>query len=427
MISLLILVFALGYLGIVLEHKLAIDKSAVAIFTGVVLWSIAALNMSSNSHSSINESLSHHVSDIAGILFFLMGAMTIVELIDAYEGFEIITNQIHTNSKVKLLWIVGLITFFLSSLLDNLTTAIIMVTLCKKIISDKTLRLIFAGIIVIASNAGGAWSPIGDVTTTMLWIGGQISTLPLVSRLFFPSLVSLLVPLICITFQIKGNFITTDPRSENHKSVSNKERKIIFYIGVTGLIFVPIFKTLTHLPPFMGILFSLSVLWIIAEYIQKSKDEEHRSSKSVMNILKRIDMPSILFFLGILLAVAALQQTGILSLAAQWLSKSFQNQNIIVILMGLLSAIVDNVPLVAATMGMYSLEAFPTDHNFWLLLAYCAGTGGSILVIGSAAGVAAMGLEKIEFFWYLKKISWLALIGYFAGIGTYFFQEFIFQ
>ncbi len=427
MIAALICVFLIGYAGIVFEHKITVDKSASAILTGVVLWTLAALGHF-GSHEAVTESLMHHVGEIAGILFFLMAAMTMVELIDAYGGFEIISDLIKTKHKATLLWIICIITFFLSAVLDNLTTTIIMIALCRKVVPEREARLLFVGLIVIAANAGGAWSPIGDVTTTMLWIGGQITTVSLMSKLFMPSLVSLLVPLSIISLQMKGFVEPIASKEENQEEhpITVNEKRLVFWIGIAGLIFVPIFKTLTHLPPFMGILFSLGILWIIAERIQKDKDHEFKSQKSVLEILRKIDMASILFFLGILLAVGALQFTHILSDAATWLSEHLGNEKIIVTAIGLLSAIVDNVPLVAASMGMYKLDTYATDHNFWSLLAFCAGTGGSLLIIGSAAGVAAMGIEKIEFFWYVKKISWLALIGYFAGIGFYLLQQSLF-
>lgn len=415
MISLLIAIFVIGYLGIVLEHKLSIDKSAFALLTGVLCWTTVMFISHDAEH--VNEELLHHLSDIASILFFLMGAMTIVELVDAYRGFDIITDRITTTSQSKLLWIIALLAFFLSAILDNLTTTIVMVTLARKLVHDTKVRLTFAGIIVVAANAGGAWSPIGDVTTTMLWIGGQISTANIMKELFVPSLISLIIPLAVITPSMKG---TLKPKSEiDDSGETPAEKLLILLVGIGGLLFVPIFKTLTHLPPFMGMLLSLGILWVVTEVILKNKPKEHKTQYSVLRALQRVDMPSVLFFLGILLAVSALQTAGLLTQAAQLLADTFKNQTVIVTLIGLLSSIVDNVPLVAAAMGMYSLEQYPMDHDFWELLAFCAGTGGSILIIGSAAGVAAMGLGKIDFFWYLKRISWLALIGYFAGIGAF--------
>jgi Na+/H+ antiporter NhaD/arsenite permease-like protein len=423
----LIVVFVIGYLGIVFEHKISVDKTASAILTGVVLWVLAALGQFGN-HATTTAALMHNVSEIAGILFFLMAAMTMVELIDAHDGFDIISNFIRTTRKVSLLWIICLITFFLSALLDNLTTTIIMVALVRKLIFNKEERLFFVGLIIIAANAGGAWSPIGDVTTTMLWIGGQITSMHLMSKLFFPSLVSLLVPLAIISLKMKGHIKSSvKEASKNGIHLSTFEKNLVLLVGLLGLVFVPIFKTITHLPPFMGILFSLGVLWLVTERIQKNKDHHFKSTNSVLQILKNIDLASILFFLGILLAVGALQYTGILTATANWLSQNLGNENIIVIAIGMLSAIVDNVPLVAAAMGMYNMETFGTDHNFWTLLAFCAGTGGSLLIIGSAAGVAAMGIEKIEFFWYFKHITWLAFLGYFAGIACYLLQQSLFS
>lgn len=419
MLYLLIAIFIIGYLGIVLEHNIDIDKSASALLTGAICWVIVTVISHDPDH--VNEELYHHLSEIASILFFLMGAMTIVELIDTYDGFDIITDRITTDSQTKLLWIICILTFFLSAILDNLTTTIVMVTLIKKIVSDTKTRLMFVGMIVVAANAGGAWSPMGDVTTTMLWIGGQVSALNIMKQLILPSIVCLLIPLIIITPQLKGTFtMKTFFRSEEGVMTKTKRDKmIIFLTGVGGLASVPIFKTVTHLPPFMGMLFALGVLWVVTEFILRKKPREFRSQHSVYRALEKMDMPSVLFFLGILLAVSALQTVGVLTDAANWLTATFKNQTLVVTLIGLLSAIVDNVPLVAASMGMYSLEQYPMDDSFWELLAYCAGTGGSALIIGSAAGVAAMGIEKIEFFWYVKKISWLALIGYFAGIGVF--------
>jgi NhaD family Na+/H+ antiporter len=417
MTTLLILVFVIGYVGIVLEHNISIDKSSSALLTGALCWTVVAFT----SHDAVhmNEELMHHLSDIASILFFLMGAMTIVELIDTYEGFDIITDRITTRSQVKLVWIICILTFFLSAILDNLTTTIVMVTLMRKLIDKAETRLIFVGLIVVAANAGGAWSPMGDVTTTMLWIGGQISAGNIVMKLIVPSMVCLLVPLIAISPSLKGELPKKTFTSEGELHHSKREKMIIFLVGIGGLMSVPIFKTVTHLPPFMGMLLALGVLWLVSELLLKDKEEHFRKNYSVYKALEKVDIPSVLFFLGILLAVSALQTQGVLTDLAGWLSDNISNQTITVTLIGLLSSIVDNVPLVAASMGMYDLTTFPMDDSFWVLLAYCAGTGGSALIIGSAAGVAAMGMEKINFFWYVKKISWLALIGYFAGIGAY--------
>jgi Na+/H+ antiporter NhaD/arsenite permease-like protein len=422
MTGLIVLIFILGYTLIVAEEKVSIDKSASALLTGVLMWALVA--MVSTNMEKTSEELMHHVGEIASILFFLMGAMTIVELIDSYDGFDLITDQIKTRNLTSLLWIVSIITFFLSAILDNLTTAIVMVTLIRKLVTDKKTRLVLVGLIVIAANAGGAWSPMGDVTTTMLWIGGQISALGIVKQLFIPSLASLLVPVLILSRTFKGTLPEIKTAKENNHT--QKEKALIFYVGIIGLISVPIFKSITHLPPFMGMMLALGTVWTVAELQIKNKDEVHKNKFSVYRALERIDIPSVLFFLGILLAVTALQSVGILTGVANWLTNTLKNQTLIVTVIGLLSAVVDNVPLVAAAMGMYSLDQFPTDHSFWELLAYCAGTGGSVLIIGSAAGVAAMGIEKIDFFWYFKKISLLALVGYFVGIGVYLLQSMFF-
>jgi len=376
----------------------------------------------------VEEGLMHHLFEIASILFFLMGAMTIVELVDAHEGFSVITDKITTNNKVKLLWIVCLLTFFFSAALDNLTTSIVMISVIRKLISDKETRWFFAGFIIIAANAGGAWSPIGDVTTTMLWIGKQLpDTLIIITELILPSLVALLVPLGIASFLLKGDVKRPEKfelTALHSVEVTSKEKIIMFSLGLLGLMFVPVFKTVTHLPPFMGMMLSLGVIWAVAELMHKSKTYEQRRDLSVIRVLQKIDTASVLFFLGILLAVAALQEVGTLGRLAGFLDTTF-NGNIysINISIGILSAIVDNVPLVAAAQGMYDIDPtnpdFASSGTFWQFLAYCAGTGGSALIIGSAAGVAVMGLEKISFGWYLKKISLLALVGYLAGAGVY--------
>ncbi len=419
MIGLLVLVFLVGYLAIIFEHKISINKSSSALLVGTLCWTVVSL-ISTNMHDT-TEKLMHHVGEIAAILFFLIGAMTIVEIIDTYNGFDIITTKINTRNQVKLLWIICFITFFLSAVLDNLTTTIVMVSLVKKLINERKIKLLFVGMIVLAANAGGAWSPMGDVTTTMLWIGGNISAKNIIINLFLPSLVCMLLPLIILSFSLKDKLKekVMDENVENNFF----GKSIIFWTGIIGLIAVPIFKSATHLPPFIGMLLVLGIIWAISELLLKNKEEEHKSKYSVFKALEKIDIPSIMFFLGILLAVSALETVGVLANAANWLTSTIKNQTITVTLIGLLSAVVDNVPLVAAAMGMYSLEQFPIDNQFWELLAYCAGTGGSALIIGSAAGVAAMGIEKVEFFWYIKKISWLALLGYFAGIGVFLLQS----
>lgn len=430
MTSLVILIFILGYLAIVFEHPLKINKAATAIMTGVLCWT--AYILLSENQDLIGEKLMHQLSEISGILFFLMGAMAIVELIDRHDGFDVITSQIKTKNKSKLLWIISLITFFTSAALDNLTTAIVMVSLVRKLIKIKEDRLLFCGMVIIAANAGGAWSPIGDVTTTMLWIGGQITSMNIIKILFIPSLISLLVPLLFLSYRFRkagieeGFALVQEDKKTDTSSTS--EKKLIFYLGIFSLLFVPVFKTYTHLPPFMGILFGLGGLWILTEIIHKKKNEAIKSSFSVAGALQRIDVPSILFFLGILLAIASLEATGTLNYLAGLMREKLGNEDLIVVIIGLLSSIVDNVPLVAATKGMYPLASYPTDHRLWEFIAYCAGTGGSILVIGSAAGVAVMGMEKMDFIWYLKKISLPAILGYFAGVLAYIgMQMFIFH
>lgn len=421
MVLLIIASFIIGYIAIAFEHSIRVNKAASALITGVICWTFYILF--TEEKGTVVDNLMHHLGDLSQILFFLLGAMTIVELIDAHDGFEIITKRITTKNKRKLLWIIGLLAFFLSAVLDNLTTAIVMISLIRKLIADKKDRLFFAGAIIIAANAGGAWSPIGDVTTTMLWIGGQITAANIIVKLILPSLVCMVVPLSFMQFFLKGevqaptgNFNGAEPSNELH-------RNIVFFSGLAVLLLVPAFKTITHLPPFMGILLGLGILWIVVEILHADKDEEDRKNYTVAYALRKIDSPSILFFLGILLAIAALESTGQLHHLAQSMDENIGNQNLIVLTIGLLSSIVDNVPLVAASMGMYSLQQYPTDHYFWEFLAYCTGTGGSVLIIGSAAGVAVMGIEKMDFIWYLKRISWLALIGYFAGAVVYILQE----
>jgi len=412
----IIVIFILGYFAIAFEHNININKAATALVTGVLCWTVYILFTPNK--QVVSHQLMEHLGELAGILFFLLGAMTVVELIDAHDGFEVITERIKTKSAVKLLWIIGGLTFFLSAVLDNLTTTIVIVSLLRKLIDNKEQRLFFVGITVIAANAGGAWSPLGDVTTTMLWIGNQITAGQIIKMLFLPSVVCLLLPLIIVSFRLKG-VIQPSSKNTNHTLRPKFERTLVFCLGIGILLFVPIFKTVTHLPPFMAILFGLGVLWIATEILHKQKDDDEKDSLTVARALQRIDTPSILFFLGILISIAALQATGQFTQLAQWLTATVKNETAIVTGIGLLSAVVDNVPLVAAAQGMYSLTQYPTDHFFWEFLAYTTGTGGSALIIGSAAGVAAMGMEKITFIWYLKKISWLALIGFFGGAGVY--------
>lgn len=437
--NIVLLVFTIGYLCIALEHPIKINKTATALITGVLCWTLFAVlgpgewlankaefveklsTLTSNVngspfHQFVKGELGHHLGEIASILFFLMGAMTIVELVDAHDGFRIITDRIRTKDIRKLLWVVSWVTFFLSALLDNLTTSIVMVSLIRKLIPKQDQRLLFAGMIIIAANAGGAWSPIGDVTTTMLWIGGQISSLAIIKSLIAPSIACLMVPLVFLSFKLKG---TLDESKNGTQEHPGKSSFVMLIVGVAALISVPLFKSITHLPPFMGMLLGLGVLWIMSEFANPDVDEEERRRFTASHALSRIDVPSVLFFLGILLAVGALQSMNILSTFSARLDNSIGDQRIIISLIGVLSAIVDNVPLVAASMGMYSLEVFPVDSNLWHYLAYCAGTGGSLLVIGSAAGVAVMGMEKLDFIWYLKRISFLALLGYAGGAAVY--------
>ncbi len=412
---LIISIFCVGYVAITLEHTLRIDKAALALLTGILCWTVAA-------PLAGETPLEHALSEIAAILFFLLGAMTIVELVDSYDGFSLITRRIRAEKLVSLLWIVSFFAFFLSAVLDNLTTAILMVSLLRKLVREQAQRLLFAGVVIIAANAGGAWSPMGDVTTTMLWIGGQITTLSILKTVFLPSLACALVPLAWLSWRLRGQTVTlpdAQTSTDDDTLTTERQRLIIFLTGMGGLLFVPVFKTLTHLPPFMGMLLSLAVLWIVSECLQPDRDQAMDSPLHIVAVLKRIDTPSILFFLGILLAVAALQAVGLLAMAAKALDHSIGNTHAIIFVIGLLSAVVDNVPLVAAAMGMYSLEQFPTDNSLWTFLAYAAGTGGSCLIIGSAAGVAVMGMERIGFVWYLRNIGGLALAGYCAGAAVY--------
>ena len=465
---LLIIIFVIGYLAIALEHPIKIDKAASALVMGGIIWGALALGIddlvtkeflsefyekfktkfnslkeigvySSDEYAKpikfLKYELSHHLVDIGEILFFLLAAMTIVELVDSHQGFSIITDKITTKRKVPLMWILCVISFFFSAVLDNLTTSIVMAALISKMIKDKKDLWMFAGMIIISANAGGAWSPMGDVTTIMLWVGGQVTAWNIIYSIFIPSLVCMIVPLIYISFKLKGSIQSPDLTSINSEisSVNTYERNLIFYMGVLGLLFVPIFKITTGLPPYVGMLLSLGVLWVTTEILHRNKNYEQRRHLSVIGVLKKVDTPTIFFFLGILLAVAGLQSAGQLDIVAKYLENTFSGENkiyIINVLIGLMSALVDNVPLVAGAMGMYEIGpiqdgilAYPQDHKFWQFLAYCAGTGGSVLIIGSAAGVAVMGILKIDFMWYLKRISFLALIGYVAGAITYIIMQ----
>lgn len=417
----IITVFVLGYVAIATEHQININKAASALITGVLCWTIF-ISFQADKEAIVHH-LYEHMGSISQILFFLLSAMVIVELVDSHDGFEIITHRIRTSSKRRLLWLTALITFFLSALLDNLTTTIVMVSLMRKLLGKQEDRLMFAGLIVIAANAGGAWSPMGDVTTTMLWLGGQVSAWNIITTLFIPSAVCLLAPLLIMSIRMKGAVTAPVTLASDRLTSTPKERNAVFFIGIGALLFVPVFKTVTHLPPFMGMLLGLGAIWLLTEIIHSGKDEFEKNSRSAQNALRKIDAPSILFFLGILIAVAALESAEMLQHVAQWLDNTIGNTVLVGILIGFLSAIVDNVPLVAAAQGMYPLSQYPTDHFFWELVAYCTGTGGSALIIGSAAGVAAMGMERIDFIWYLKRISWLAVIGYLAGVGVFVLQH----
>jgi Na+/H+ antiporter NhaD/arsenite permease-like protein len=463
MFSFMIILFILGYLAIALEHPIKINKAATALILGTVMWvayilgvpdildqgfSVAWNNFVADHAGAGRQEMikfigEHevmaHLSETATIIFFLLGAMTIVEIIDQHQGFKVITDRIHTTDFTRLLWIISILTFFMSSVLDNLTTTIVMIALLRKLVSDKETKWLMAGLIILAANAGGAWSPIGDVTTIMLWIGGQVSTLAIILKVFLPSLFSLLVPLLIITAFYPKRKVTRPDLSSDSKGEFNspRERTAILFLGVGALLFVPVFKTITHLPPYMGMLLGLGVLWVVTEIIHRRKRHEERRRLSVSTILSRIDVPTVLFFLGILMAVASLSSAGHLNLMAKYLDDKIGNVYLINLIIGTLSSIIDNVPLVAGAMGMYSvvtpemlsaaadpsyMQFFVQDGLFWEFLAYCAGTGGSILIIGSAAGVAAMGMEKIDFIWYLKKISWLAIIGYLSGAAVYWIQ-----
>jgi len=470
MFIIMVVVFVLGYLAIALEHPLHIDKAIPALTIGTLLWVLyifgaydifsAGLSDAWNTyihdghghgepgiadmrHFIVDKEIIHHLGEISEILFFLLGAMTIVEVIDKHDGFKIITDKIKTTKKVKLLWILSFLTFFMSAALDNLTTTIVMVALLRKLISDKETRWFFASMVVLAANAGGAWSPIGDVTTIMLWIGGQVTTLSIMTRVILPSLFTMMVPLAVLSFTLNGN-VTRPQKDENEKIYTKPfERKLLLILGICGLLFVPVFKTITHLPPYMGMLFSLAMIWLTSELLHKDKSDEIKKKLKVIYILQKVDTPTIFFFLGILSAVAAMQSAGQLTLLAGWLDDKLGNIYLIDMAIGMLSAVVDNVPLVAGAMGMYPIENaatiaaltdpeaiayaqyFVQDGLFWEFLAYTAGTGGSILIIGSAAGVAAMGMEKIDFIWYMKRISLLALLGYVAGAAVYYLQSLI--
>ncbi|MBI9052996.1 MAG: sodium:proton antiporter NhaD [Bacteroidales bacterium] len=451
MFTLMLMVFIVGYILIVFEHALKINKAASALLLGVLTWTVyiiggknilsqgfskSWINFSANNlnyetikHFIVDHELPHHLAEISGIILFLLGAMTIVEVIDKYQGFRIITEKIKTTNKVKLLWLISFLTFFLSAILDNLTTTIVMVALMRKILTDKHNRWLFAGLIVISANAGGAWSPIGDVTTIMLWIGGQVTAGSIIKSIILPSFVSMVVPLTLLSFFIKGKIEKPAlDKEETREFIPRRDRITILIAGVLALISVPIFKTTTHLPPYMGMLLGLGFLWFYTDVRFVFNKRTDLRKLSVNKIIKDVDTPTVLFFLGILSGVAALQSAGHLDILSGWLADEIGNIYLINIIIGVVSSIIDNVPLVAASIGMYDIAQpdaigyasyFVQNGDFWSFLAYCAGTGGSVLIIGSAAGVAAMSLEKIDFFWYLKHISWLAIAGYLSGALTY--------
>lgn len=408
-------IFIAGYFAIAFEHSLRVNKAASALVTGVLCWTVY---IAAGDAHLINEQLLHHLGDVAQILFFLLGAMTIVELIDAHDGFEIITSRITTRSRRKLLMIVSIMAFLLSAVLDNLTASIVMMSLVRKLVTDDVDRRYYAGLVIIAANAGGAWTPIGDVTTTMLWVGGQITPLAVIGRVLVPALVSITIPALVIARRLGGELPVVAQQTVS-RTTTDRERALVLAVGSAGLIFVPMFKALTHLPPVMGVLLALGVLWTVTELVHKRKNDEIKDQLSVAAALQRVDSQSILFFLGILLAISALQSDGQLGALAHRLDSAIGNVNVITMLIGLASSVIDNVPLVAAAQGMYPQSVFPTDHHFWLFLAYCAGTGGSILIIGSAAGIAVMGIQRITFGWYVRHLSLPALLGYMFGALTY--------
>lgn len=460
MIITLVCLFFVGYMMIALEHPIRIDKTATALLLGMLMWILYALGAEYivpmvepehladylSAHPRIAAMSPHMQSlnyildvkivealgDITQTLLFLIGAMTIVELIDVHGGFSVITDHIKTRNKRMLLWVVCATTFVFSAVLDNMTTTIVMILLLRKLIEDRKEQWLYAGMIVIAANTGGAWSPIGDVTTIMLWVKGNVTAPALISYVLLPSVVAMIVPLLWIQTSLKGELAPVPPMQVDDLGISKRQRRTMLILGVTGLIFVPMFKTITHLPPFVGMLFVLGVLWVYTEIFYngkmlKDRVKEHRLPR----VIKRIDMPSILFFLGILMAVQVLDASGILSATADWLDEKVHNIYLINILLGILSSVFDNVPLVAGVMGMYPIADpgtagymanFVQDGIFWEFLSYCAGVGGSLLIIGSAAGVIAMGLEKINFGWYLKKFSLPALAGYLAGAGVYILE-----
>lgn len=437
-VTTLIILFLIGYLAIALEHPIKIDKTASALLLGMLMWVIYALGVD-DLERVVNVELIDTLGEITQTLFFLIGAMTIVELIDVHNGFRVITDNITSRNKKKLLWVICITTFFLSAVLDNLTTSIVMVMLLRKIIKDQQDRWLYAGMVVIAANTGGAWSPIGDITTIMLWVKGNVTANALIMKVLLPSIVAMVIPVLMVTRRLKGDFgevPTQITQSTMAETFSKKERISIFCLGIVGLLMVPIFKSVTHLPPFIGMLLVLGIIWVFIEcyYNSKVRVMDRAKQHRIPRIIARIDMPSILFFLGILMAVNVLQLTGVLGTMAAWLDDKVHNIYIINFLLGVLSSIVDNVPLVAGAIGMYPVEPdalgyaanFVVDGPFWEFLSYCAGVGGSLLIIGSAAGVIAMGLEKINFGWYMRHITFPAFMGYLGGSIVYILECLIF-
>lgn len=411
--GLIIFVFVTGYLAIMLEHKTGVNKAAVALLMGVVCWVMNFIRSFPNDAIMIPE-LNEHLADISQVVIFVLGTMMIIELVEAYRGFGIIADFIRTKNKRELLWVVSFITFFISSFLANMTVAIIMITLLRRFIPERNDRMIFASMVIIASNAGGAWTPIGDTTTTMLWLGKQISTGNIMKWLLLPSLVSVLVPCIYFSYQMRKEATVNFPGGKADVQPMVRGAKRVFFIGITGIILVPVLNAATNLPPYMGILLVLGIMWALTDLIH-----QERHFLRVTHVMGKIDGASVLFFLGILLSVAALETAGLLKTFAVWMDKYFVNKDVIVTILGMVSSVVDNIPLTAAAMGMYDLTRYPMDSKLWELTAYAVGTGGSLLIIGSAAGVVVMGMEKISFSWYLKRISFPALIGYLAGIFTF--------
>ena len=436
----IVIVFCIGYFCIAIESLTKVNKAAVALLMFVATWTLFMLDPGSyisgavgdNIASAVSEVIEHHLGSTSTTLFFLMGAMTIVELVDQNGGFNFVRDTLQTKSKKALLWRIAFMTFILSAILDNLTTSIVMIMILRKLVSDKQDRIIYASLVIIAANSGGAFSPIGDVTTIMLWNKGVITAAGVIMEIFIPSLVSMVIPAYILSLSLKGDLTFTAEQAQTVQAsdLTAAQRKSIFFLGEGGLIFVPIFKTLTHLPPFVGILLVLGVLWTVTEVFYanlKQKEEKGAMQKRVTTMLTRIDMATILFFLGILMAVACLETIGVLTMLGEGLNTAFDgNYYLITGIIGVLSSIVDNVPLVAGCMGMYPVAAdgaMAVDGIFWQLLAYCAGVGGSMLIIGSAAGVVVMGLEKITFGWYMKRITWIAFVGYLAGILCYWAEK----